>query len=156
MRIIILAVLIFAAGMSFTLEKESLSGSRWHCKTMKTDFLSRAFEPYQSLYERMIFTFQSDETFSIKEFVTITGKDDSSHVVENLYNGYYKRQGDRLSMTIADVRTATKHPDSIINAEYSEYQGITIDYNYQVVDDYLYLFNDNRSEIFNSICYQVN
>lgn len=156
MRIIILAVLIFAAGMSFTLEKESLSGSRWHCKTIKTDFLSRAFEPYQSLYERMIFTFQSDETFSIKEFVTITGKDDSSHVVENLYNGYYKQQGDRLSMTIADVRTATKHPDPVINAEYSEYQGITIDYNYQVVDDYLYLFNDNRSEIFNSICYQVN
>jgi len=156
MRIIILAVLIFAAGMSFTLEKESLSGSRWHCKTMKTDFLSRAFAPYQSLYERMIFTFQSDETFSIKEFVTITGKDDSSHVVENLYNGYYKQQGDRLSMTIADVRTATKHPDLVINAEYSEYQGITIDYNYQVVDDYLYLFNDNRSEIFNSICYQVN
>ncbi|MEF1229304.1 hypothetical protein QTO02_17640, partial [Vibrio fortis] len=77
-------------------------------------------------------------------------------VVENLYNGYYKQQGDRLSMTIADVRTATKHPDPIINAEYSEYQGITIDYNYQVVDDYLYLFNDNRSEIFNSICYQVN
>ena len=156
MRIVILAVLIFAAGMSFTLEKESLSGSRWHCKTMKTDFLSQAFEPYQSLYERMIFTFQSDETFNIKEFVTITGKDDTSHVVENLYSGNYTQQGDRLSMTIVDVRTATKHPDLVINAEYSEYQGVTIDYNYQRIDNSLYLFNHSRSEIFNSTCYQVH
>ena len=156
MRIVILAVLILTAGMSFTLEKTSLSGSRWHCKTMKTSFLSQAFEPYQSLYERMVFTFQSDETFSIKEFVTITDKNDSSHVVENLYNGHYQQKGDSLSMTIDDVRTAVEHPDPVINKEYSDYQGITIDYNYQLAGNYLYLFNDSRSEIFNSTCYKVN
>ncbi|MDK9739843.1 hypothetical protein KI655_21340 [Vibrio sp. D404a] len=156
MRIVILVVLMLVAGMSFTLDTESLSGTRWHCKTMKTDFLSQAYQPYQSMYERMIFTFQSDETFSIKEFVTITGKDQSRHDVENLYSGHYKKSGDHISVTVDDVRTLVEHPDLVINKEYSEYQGVTIDYNYQLKDNFLYLFNDSRSEIFNSTCYQVN
>ena len=155
MRLIGLLILLAIASVSFFLDENTLAGTRWHCKTLKTDFLSQAYQPYQSLYERMIFTFQSDQTYSMREFVTITEKDGTEGTMENLYSGYYGLEGDRLSMSIIDVRTATPFHDPIINQEYSEYKGVTIDYSILEKERSLYLFNEHRSEIFNWTCYQV-
>jgi hypothetical protein len=143
------------AAASFLLEQNSLAGTRWHCKTLKTDFLSQAFQPYQSLYERMSITFQSDQTFSMREFVTIIEKDGNEGTMENLYSGYYGLDGNHLSMSIIDMRTATPFHDPIINQEYSEYKGVTIDYSILAKDQSLYLFNEHRSEIFNWACFKV-
>ncbi|WP_286297498.1 hypothetical protein [Vibrio apostichopi] len=155
MRLIGLLILLAIAAASFLLEQNSLAGTRWHCKTLKTDFLSQAFQPYQSLYERMSLTFQSDQTFSMREFVTITEKDGNEGTMENLYSGYYGLDGNHLSMSIIDVRTATPFHDPIINQEYSEYKGVTIDYSILAKDQSLYLFNKHRSEIFNWACFKV-
>ncbi len=155
MRLIGLLILLAIASVSFFLDQNILAGSRWHCKTLKTDFLSQAYQPYQSLYERIIFTFQSDQTYSMREFVTITEKDGTEGTMENLYSGYYGLDGDHLSMSIIDVRTATPFHDPIINQEYSEYKGVTIDYSILEQEQSLYLFNEHRSEIFNWTCYQV-
>ena len=155
MRLIGLLILLAIASVSFFLDQNTLAGTRWHCKTLKTDFLSQAYQPYQSLYERIIFTFQSDQTYSMREFVTITEKDGTEGTMENLYSGYYGLEGDRLSMSIIDVRTATPFHDPIINQEYSEYKGVTIDYSILEKERSLYLFNEHRSEIFNWTCYQV-
>ena len=155
MRLIGLLILLAIAAASFLLEQNSLAGTRWHCKTLKTDFLSQAFQPYQSLYERMSITFQSDQTFSMREFVTITEKDGNEGTMENLYSGYYGLDGNHLSMSIIDVRTATPFHDPIINQEYSEYKGVTIDYSILAKDQSLYLFNEHRSEIFNWACFKV-
>ena len=155
MRLIGLLILLAIASVSFFLDQNTLAGTRWHCKTLKTDFLSQAYQPYQSLYERIIFTFQSDQTYSMREFVTITEKDDTEGTMENLYSGYYGLEGDHLSMSIIDVRTATPFHDPIINQEYSEYKGVTIDYSILEKERSLYLFNEHRSEIFNWTCYQV-
>ncbi len=103
----------------------------------------------------MSITFQSDQTFSMREFVTITEKDGTEGTMENLYSGYYGLDGDHLSMSIIDVRTATPFHDPIINQEYSEYKGVTIDYSILEQEQSLYLFNEHRSEIFNWTCYQV-
>ncbi|EGU39172.1 hypothetical protein [Vibrio splendidus] len=155
MRLIGLVILLAIASVSFFLDQNILAGTRWHCKTLKTDFLSQAYQPYQSLYERIIFTFQSDQTYSMREFVTITEKDGTEGTMENLYSGYYGLDGDHLSMSIIDVRTATPFHDPIINQEYSEYKGVTIDYSILEQEQSLYLFNEHRSEIFNWTCYQV-
>ncbi|PQJ60088.1 hypothetical protein BTO10_11910 [Vibrio chagasii] len=155
MRLIGLLILLAIASVSFFLDQNILAGTRWHCKTLKTDFLSQAYQPYQSLYERIIFTFQSDQTYSMREFVTITEKDGTEGTMENLYSGYYGLDGDHLSMSIIDVRTATPFHDPIINQEYSEYKGVTIDYSILEQEQSLYLFNEHRSEIFNWTCYQV-
>ena len=155
MRLIGLVILLAIASVSFFLDQNILAGTRWHCKTLKTDFLSQAYQPYQSLYERIIFTFQSDQTYSMREFVTITEKDGTEGAMENLYSGYYGLDGDHLSMSIIDVRTATPFHDPIINQEYSEYKGVTIDYSILEQEQSLYLFNEHRSEIFNWTCYQV-
>tara|TARA_Y100001960_G_scaffold308481_1_gene365874 strand:+ start:1102 stop:1572 length:471 start_codon:yes stop_codon:yes gene_type:complete len=155
LRLIGLLILLAIASVSFFLDQNILAGSRWHCKTLKTDFLSQAYQPYQSLYERIIFTFQSDQTYSMREFVTITEKDGTEGTMENLYSGYYGLDGDHLSMSIIDVRTATPFHDPIINQEYSEYKGVTIDYSILEQEQSLYLFNEHRSEIFNWTCYQV-
>ena len=155
MRLIGLLILLAIASVSFFLDQNILAGTRWHCKTLKTDFLSQAYQPYQSLYERIIFTFQSDQTYSMREFVTITEKDGTEGTMENLYSGYYGLDGDHLSMSIIDVRTATPFHDPIINQEYSEYKGVTIDYSILEQEQSIYLFNEHRSEIFNWTCYQV-
>lgn len=155
MRLIGLLILLVIASASFFLDQNALAGSRWHCKTLKTDFLSQAFRPYQSLYERMSITFQSDQTFSMREFVTITEQDGKESTMENLYFGHYELDGNNLSMSIIDVRTATPFHDPIINNEYSEYKGVTIDYAIAVKDQSLYLFNEHRSEIFNWACFDV-
>lgn len=155
MRLIGLLILLAIAAASFLLEQNSLAGTRWHCKTLKTDFLSQAFQPYQSLYERMSITFQSDQTFSMREFVTIIEKDGNEGTMENLYSGYYGLDGNHLSMSIIDMRTATPFHDPIINQEYSEYKGVTIDYSILAKDKSLYLFNEHRSEIFNWACFKV-
>ncbi|MCF7502516.1 MULTISPECIES: hypothetical protein [Vibrio] len=155
MRLIGLLILLAIAAASFLLEQNSLAGTRWHCKTLKTDFLSQAFQPYQSLYERMSITFQSDQTFSMREFVTIIEKDGNEGTMENLYSGYYGLDGNHLSMSIIDMRTATPFHDPIINQEYSEYKGVTIDYSILAKDQSLYLFNEHRSEIFNWACFKV-
>tara|TARA_B100001059_G_C17725335_1_gene523089 strand:- start:152 stop:622 length:471 start_codon:yes stop_codon:yes gene_type:complete len=155
LRLIGLLILLAIASVSFFLDQNTLAGTRWHCKTLKTDFLSQAYQPYQSLYERIIFTFQSDQTYSMREFVTITEKDGTEGTMENLYSGYYGLEGDHLSMSIIDVRTATPFHDPIINQEYSEYKGVTIDYSILEKERSLYLFNEHRSEIFNWTCYQV-
>tara|TARA_Y100001956_G_scaffold44173_1_gene43050 strand:- start:346 stop:816 length:471 start_codon:yes stop_codon:yes gene_type:complete len=155
LRLIGLLILLAIASVSFFLDQNILAGTRWHCKTLKTDFLSQAYQPYQSLYERIIFTFQSDQTYSMREFVTITEKDGTEGTMENLYSGYYGLDGDHLSMSIIDVRTATPFHDPIINQEYSEYKGVTIDYSILEQEQSLYLFNEHRSEIFNWTCYQV-
>tara|TARA_Y100000588_G_scaffold123255_1_gene135053 strand:- start:127 stop:597 length:471 start_codon:yes stop_codon:yes gene_type:complete len=155
LRLIGLVILLAIASVSFFLDQNILAGTRWHCKTLKTDFLSQAYQPYQSLYERIIFTFQSDQTYSMREFVTITEKDGTEGTMENLYSGYYGLDGDHLSMSIIDVRTATPFHDPIINQEYSEYKGVTIDYSILEQEQSLYLFNEHRSEIFNWTCYQV-
>jgi len=155
LRLIGLLILLAIAAASFLLEQNSLAGTRWHCKTLKTDFLSQAFQPYQSLYERMSITFQSDQTFSMREFVTIIEKDGNEGTMENLYSGYYGLDGNHLSMSIIDMRTATPSHDPIINQEYSEYKGVTIDYSILAKDQSLYLFNEHRSEIFNWACFKV-
>lgn len=155
MRLIGLLVLVAMAAASFLLEQNVLAGTRWHCKTVKTDFLSQAFQPYQSLYERISITFQSDHTFSMREFVTITEQDGKESTMENLYSGYYGLDGNRLSMSIIDVRTATPFHDPIINQDYSEYKGVTIDYAIVVKEQSLYMFNEHRSEIFNWVCFNV-
>ena len=155
MRLIGLLVLVAIAAASFLLEQNVLAGTRWHCKTVKTDFLSQAFQPYQSLYERISITFQSDHTFSMREFVTITEQDGKESTMENLYSGYYGLDGNRLSMSIIDVRTATPFHDPIINQDYSEYKGVTIDYAIVVEEQSLYMFNEHRSEIFNWVCFNV-
>ncbi|MEC7307559.1 hypothetical protein ACPV5I_08970 [Vibrio gigantis] len=155
MRLIGLLVLVAIAAASFLLEQNVLAGTRWHCKTVKTDFLSQAFQPYQSLYERISITFQSDHTFSMREFVTITEQDGKESTMENLYSGYYGLDGNRLSMSIIDVRTATPFHDPIINQDYSEYKGVTIDYAIVVKEQSLYMFNEHRSEIFNWACFNV-
>ncbi len=155
MRLIGLLILLAIATASFFLVQNALAGTRWHCKTLKTDFLSQAFQPYQSLYERMSITFQSDQTFSMREFVTITEKDGNEATMENLYSGYYGLDGDSLSMSIIDVRTATPFHDPIINNDYSEYKGVTIDYAITVKDQSLYMFNEHRTEIFNWVCFNV-
>ncbi|WP_373958458.1 hypothetical protein [Vibrio gigantis] len=155
MRLIGLLTLFAIAAASFLLEQNVLAGTRWHCKTIKTDFLSQAFQPYQALYERISLTFQSDHTFSIREFVTITEQDGNESTMENLYSGYYGLDGNRLSMSILDVRTATPFHDPIINLDYSEYKGVTIDYAFAVKDKSLYMFNEQRSEIFNWACFNV-
>ena len=155
MRLIGLLILLAIATASFFLEQNALAGTRWHCKTLKTDFLSQAFQPYQSLYERMSITFQSDQTFSMREFVTITEKDGNEATMENLYSGYYGLDGDSLSMSIIVVRTATPFHDPIINNDYSEYKGVTIDYAIAVKDQSLYMFNEHRTEIFNWACFNV-
>lgn len=155
MRLIGLLILVAIAAASFLPEQNVLAGTRWHCKTIKTDFLSQAFQPYQSLYERISLTFQSDHTFSMREFVTITEQDGKESTMENLYFGHYELDGNNLSMSIIDVRTATPFHDPIINHEYSEYKGVTIDYAIAVKDQSLYLFNEHRSEIFNWACFDV-
>lgn len=155
MRLISLLIILMVAGASFMLDRNALTGTRWHCKTIKTGFLSQAFRPYQSLYERMIFTFQSEHTFSIKEFVTIAERDGQTSTMENLYSGHYLLDGNRLSMSILDVRTAVPFHDPVINQEYSEYKGVTIDYAVALTDNSLYLFNEHHAEIFNSACFKV-
>ncbi len=155
MRLIGLFILLAITTASFLWEQNVLAGTRWHCKTIKTDFLSESFQPYQSLYERMSITFQSDQTFSIREFVTVTGKDGRKGTMENLYSGYYGLDGNNMSMSILDVRTATLFHDPIINQEYSSYKGVTIDYTIAMNEQSLYLFNKHRSEIFNSACFKV-
>lgn len=155
MRLISLLIILTLAGASFLLDRDVLTGTRWHCETIKTGFLSQAFQPYQSLYERMIFTFQSDHTFSIKEFVTIAEKDGQTSTMENLYFGHYLLDGKSLSMSVIDVRTAVPFHDPVINQEYSEYKGVTIDYTVALTHNSLYLFNENHAEIFNSACFKV-
>ncbi|WP_333913218.1 hypothetical protein [Vibrio coralliirubri] len=155
MRLIGLLILCAIAASSFLLEQNELAGTRWHCKTIKTDFLSQAFQPYQALYERISLTFQSDHTFSIREFVTITEQDGNESTMENLYSGYYGLDGNNLSMSILDVRTATPFHDPVINQDYSEYKGVTIDYAIAVKEQSLYMFNEHRTEIFNWACFNV-
>ncbi|MEZ9987335.1 hypothetical protein AB4377_25195, partial [Vibrio sp. 10N.261.49.A3] len=60
MRLIGLLIVCAITAASFLLEQNVLAGTRWHCKTIKTDFLSQAFQPYKALYERISLTFQSD------------------------------------------------------------------------------------------------
>ncbi len=155
MRLIGLLIVCAITAASFLLEQNVLAGTRWHCKTIKTDFLSQVFQPYKALYERISLTFQSDHTFNIREFVTITEQNGKESTMENLYSGYYGLDGNNLSMSILDVRTATPFHDPVINQEYSEYKGVTIDYTTAVKDKSLYLFNEHRSEIFNWACFIV-
>ncbi|OED68089.1 hypothetical protein A143_20650 [Vibrio splendidus ZS-139] len=142
-------------GASFFLEKNELAGTRWHCKTIKTGFMTQAFQPYQSLYERMTFTFQSDDTFMITESVTIEEKGGDTSTLEHHSSGRYSLEGDSLSISITDYNPTTETHDPMINQEYSSYEGMNVDYAIVVTDESLYLFNENRFEIFNWVCFKV-
>ncbi|MFS1946317.1 hypothetical protein BCU64_003185 [Vibrio lentus] len=155
MRIIGLLVVLVLTAASFMIDRNELAGTRWHCKTIKTGFMTQAFQSYQSLYERMTFTFQSDDTFMITESVKIEGKDGQVSKLEHHSSGRYSLKDGELSISIVDYSPTTETDDPVINQEYSSYEGLNVDYSAIVTEDSLYLFNKNRFEIFNWVCFKV-
>ena len=155
MRIIGLLVVLVLTAASFMIDRNELAGTRWHCKTIKTGFMTQAFQPYQSLYERMTFTFQSDDTFIITESVKIEGKDGQVSKLEHHSSGRYSLKDGELSISIVDYSPTTETDDPVINQEYSSYEGLNVDFSAIVTEDSLYLFNKNRFEIFNWVCFKV-
>ncbi|MEZ8042310.1 hypothetical protein ACED25_22400 [Vibrio sp. 1F263] len=155
MRIIGLLLVLALTAASFMIDRNVLAGTRWHCKTIKTGFMTQAFQPYQSLYERMTFTFQSDNTFMIAEAVKIEEKNGQVSKLEHHSSGRYSLEDGELSISIIDYSPTTETDDPVINRDYSSYKGLNIDYSVVVTDDSLYLFNKNRFEIFNWVCFKV-
>ncbi|WP_130250569.1 hypothetical protein [Vibrio vulnificus] len=134
---------------------DDLSGTHWRCNNLKTSFLSEAFQRYQSLSEEMTYTFTSDSSFNIREFITVTDKNGDIDKAEATYYGEYKIYDNKLKLIIEKARLLKSHKDKTINNDYHEYDGIEIEYAIYLTKRNLYFYSPAKSEIFNMICKKI-
>ncbi|OBU23442.1 hypothetical protein CTM88_02615 [Photobacterium aquimaris] len=150
--IIIIMLLLGFSVLNF--KKDSLVTTRWYCDQSKNSFISKAYSEYSNITEYMIFTFSSEDSFMIHEYITVEKSKGVISPVEVFYEGKYNKKDNEITLNFDRVRLVKKVQDSNINKSYQDYQGYSISYAYKKLGNKMYFYSMNKNDVFDMVCYK--
>ncbi|WP_144018104.1 hypothetical protein [Photobacterium andalusiense] len=128
--------------------------TRWYCDQSKNSFISKAYSEYSNLTEHMIFTFSSEDSFMIHEYITVEKKEGEISPVEVFYEGKYNKKDNEITLNFDRVRLLKQVQDNNINKSYEDYQGYSISYAYKYLGNKMYFYSMNKNDVFDMVCYK--
>ncbi|MCG9681166.1 hypothetical protein L1D31_01180 [Vibrio sp. Isolate23] len=159
MQLIIIAIVLMASiAFSFLIKTQQaeseLNGTRWVCSEQKSHFLRGSFSQYLSIDETHTLLFTSNDVMTQYHSGQISIDGEQPHPFEVSYTTRYSLSGNRLRMLYDKIMWANKPTslDVFVNS-IDRLEGISIDINYYIEGNYLYLFNNGQSEDSNFVCH---
>ncbi|KJG10414.1 hypothetical protein C0W96_09020 [Photobacterium kishitanii] len=150
----IIVIIVLLGLFILKVKDDRLVTTRWYCDQSKNSFISKAYTEYRTFTEHMIFTFSSEDSFMIHEYITVEKNNGNRSPIEVFYEGKYNQRKNELTLKFERVRLLKKYQDSNINKSYQDYQGYSISYAYKQLGNKMYFYSMNKSDVFDMVCYK--
>ncbi|MDD9158223.1 hypothetical protein PVK64_18840 [Aliivibrio sp. S4TY2] len=133
-----------------------LSGSRWSCNELSSNFTSDAYKKYQEIGERDTIYFASSSHLTIYQSGELVFKNGNREKYEVIMDVSYKVKKNKLSLFYKNIDWHKK-PESapIFVRDTESLEGLEADVKFMIDDDQLYFFNRKSNEDNNFICFSV-
>lgn len=157
---VILSLALFAVTLigMYSLQSQQgqtpLSGTRWVCAETKSHFTRNAYQNYAEINESHTLLFTSEDMMTQYHKGDITFQDGSIERFELVYLVHYQQQDNRLRMKYNYLQWTDKPTEQpLLTDSITMLDGLTVDINYFVEGNYLYLSNISNSEDSNFVCH---
>ncbi|OAJ95670.1 hypothetical protein [Vibrio bivalvicida] len=156
--ITIVLALVTSLTVSFFLKTQHddsrLAGTRWICSESKSHFLRASFNEYLAIDETHTLFFTSGNMMTQYHSGDVYLRSGAQRSFEVAYTVNYKLSDSELKMVYEKIMWAIKPNDvGVFVNHIDRLEGFSIDVNYYVDGQYLYLFNKSESEDSNFVCH---
>lgn len=153
---LLLLVLIGFVVYQWIFNTTELSGSRWSCNELSSNFISEPYKKYQEIGERDVFYFASSSNLTIFQTGELVFKNGSREKYEVIMDVSYTIKKNKLSLLYKNIDWHKKPENAPVFVRDTEsLKGFESDVKFIIDDDQLYFHNRKKNEDNNFICFAV-
>ena len=159
MRLINSILLLFLIGFvvyQWVFNTIELSGSRWSCNELSSNFISEPYKKYQKIGERDVFYFASSSNLTIFQTGELVLKNGHREKYEVILDLSYKIKHNKLSLFYKNIDWHKKPENAPVFVRDTEsLKNFEADVKFIIDDEHIYFHNRKNNEDNNFICFAV-